>query len=272
MDWPHGRDSGIGGMVQRADRARAGAEQGPGRQIVTALARGLDILGCFDAGQPSLGVSDVAAQLDLPQPTAWRLCHTMVSLGYLAVGEGGRLRPALAVLRLGYATLSELPVEELVRPYMQELADQFHGAAGMAVRDGHTMRFVLRCESDSQLVLNLRVGSRVPVATSAMGWAYLAGLPAAARAEAAGPGPDWMQAAAAFRKALAAFAASGFIINPGVLHPGYNTAAIPVMGPDGRPSFVLNCGGAATVLPVAHLRTAVGPRLVALARLIATVV
>ncbi len=240
------------------------------RQFVTALARGLDILGCFDLARPSLSVSEIAALLGLPQPTAWRLCHTLVSLGYLTAGEGGRLRPALAVLRLGYATLSDLPLAELARPYLQELADAYSGAAGMAVRDGHDMRFVQRCERASQLVLSYRIGSRVPVATSAMGWAYLAGLPEAARAEAAGPPAAWEAAQPAFRDAVAAFAADGFIVNPGVLHPGYNTVAVPVMGPRG-PLFTLNCGAAASVLSLARLRAEVGPRLRDLAALIAAV-
>lgn len=252
--------------TEAVDEGRA-----PDRQFVTVLARGLKILGCFDARRSSLGVSEIAALLDLPQPTAWRLCHTLLSLGYLAAGEDGRLRPALAVLRLGYATLSELPVAELARPYLQELANRYSGAAGMAVRDGNDMRFVQRCESDSQLVLNLRVGSRVPVATSAMGWAYLARLPEAERAAAAGALAAWQTAQAAFREALAGFEAEGFIINPGVLHPGYNTAAVPVMGADGRPRFTLNCGAAASVLSLARLRTEVGPRLRALAERIAAV-
>lgn len=249
----------------------AGTGRAADRHLVTALGRGLDILGCFDTAQPSLSVSEIAARLGLPQPTAWRLCHTLLSLGYLATGEGGRLRPALAVLRLGYATLSELTAGGLARPYLQELADDYGGAAGMAVRDGHDMRFVERCESNSQLVLNLRVGSRVPIATSAMGWAYLAGLPADRRAEAAGPPAAWRAAEAPFRKALAGFAADGFIVSPGVLHPGYNTAAMPVMADEGRPRLTLNCGAAASVLSVARLRTEVGPRLRALADLLAAV-
>ena len=248
-------------------------ENGPvtDRHFVAALGRGLDILNCFDTIRPSLNVSEIAVLLGLPQPTVWRLCHTMLSSGHLEAGENGRLRPALAVLRLGYATLSELPIAELVRPYLQELADRFRGAAGMAVRDGTDMRFVQRCESDSQLVLNLRVGSRVPIATSAMGWAYLAGLPAAARAEAAGEPAVWQSVKPAIRKAVAAFVSDGFIINPGVLHPGYNTAAVPVMGANGQPQYTLNCGGAASVLSVQQLQTEVGPRLRALAGLLVAV-
>ena len=249
----------------------AGSEPVTDRQFVTALARGLDILNCFDAQRPSLSVSEIAAHLGLPQPTVWRLCHTMLASGHLAANESGRLRPALAVLRLGYVTLSELPPTELVRPYLQELADRFNGAAGMAVRDGTDMRFVQRCESDSQLVLNLRVGSRVPIAHSALGWAYLAGLPAAARAEAAGSPSVWRAAKPAFRKALANYPNDGFIINTGSLHPGYNTVAIPVMGAAGPPLFTLNCGGAASVLSMAQLQSEAGPRLHRLAALIAAV-
>ncbi len=240
----------------------------PDRQFVTALARGLGILGLFDATRRDLGMSEIASLLDLPQPTAWRLCQTLLSLGYLTAGEGGRLRPALAVLRLGYVTLSELPMAELARPYLQELADDYAGAAGMAVQDGTDMRFVQRCESASQLVLNLRIGSRVPIGTSAMGWAYLAGLPEAAWDAAAGATAAWEAAKPAFREALAGFLADGFIINPGVLHPGYNTAAVPVISHDGRPCLTLNCGGARSVLSMTQLQREVGPRLRALAALL----
>ena len=243
-------------------------ERSPDRHVVTALARGLGILGLFDATRRTLGISEIAALLDLPQPTTWRLCQTLLSLGYLTAGESGRLRPALAVLRLGYVTLSELPIAELARPYLQELADDYAGAAGMAVQDGTDMRFVQRCESASQLVLNLRIGSRVPIATSAMGWAYLAGLPEADWDGAAGASAAWEAARPAFREALAGFFADGFIINPGVLHPGYNTAAVPVIGQGDRPCLTLNCGGARSVLSMVRLQREVGPRLRALASLL----
>lgn len=251
-------------MAQKAPVAAA-----PDRQFVTALARGLRILACFDPARPSLTVTEIADQLDLPQPTAWRLCQTMLSLGYLAAGDGGKLRPALGVLRLGYVTLSELPLAELARPYLQDLADAAGGAAGMAVRDDRDMRFVQRCESASQLVLNLRIGSRVPIATSAMGWAYLAGLPETAWDEATGAPLAWATAKPAFRAAHSDFQADGFIVNPGILHPGYTTAAVPVMGPGDLPLFTLNCGAATSVLSAARLRQEIGPRLRALAVLIA---
>lgn len=244
------------------------------RQFVTALARGLDVLSCFGAERPALSGTEIAGLLGLPQPTVWRLCRTMTKLGYLAVGPDERLRPALPVLRLGYTILSELTPVELARPHLQELADAAGGAAGLAVRDGPDMRFVERCESHSQLLMNLKVGSRVPVATSALGWAYLAGVPRDEREALLGAvRPDhrvWRVVEKPLRRAMEAYAADGFIINDGIFHPGYNTAAAPVLGADGRPVSALNCGGAASVLSTEKLRREIGPRLRDLAALLRT--
>lgn len=214
--------------------------------------------------------------LGLPQPTVWRLCRTMTKLGYLAGDGDDRLRPALPALRLGYTVLSDMNVAELARPHLQDLADELGGAAGLAVRDGADMRFVQRCESDSQLLMSLRIGSRVPVATSALGWAYLAGLPSDEReAVIEDVKPDrrvWKATEAPFRRGLKEYGRKGFILNDGVFHPGYNTVAVPVLGPDRRPAFALNCGGAVSAAPLAQLRTQIGPRLRSLADLLESII
>jgi DNA-binding IclR family transcriptional regulator len=252
------------------------ADDAKDRQFVTALARGLQILGCFSSSHPELSGTEIAAMLRLPQPTVWRLCRTMIKLGYLAADDEDRLRPALPALRLGYTLLSNLTVGELARPHLQELAEKVDGAAGLAVRDGSDMRFIERCESDSQLLMSLRVGSRVPIATSAMGWAYLAGLPHDQREaviDDVKPGHQiWKKAEAQLRSALKSFDRDGFILNEGVLHPGYMTVAAPVMGRDGLPAFTVNCGAAISAVKPGTLKTIIGPHLRDLAALLESVV
>jgi DNA-binding IclR family transcriptional regulator len=246
------------------------------RQFVTALARGLQILGCFSSDRPELSGSEIAAMLELPQPTVWRLCRTMTKLGYLAADGEERMRPALPALRLGYTLLSNMTIGELARPHLQELAEETGGAAGLAVRDGSEMRFVERCESDSQLLLSLRIGSRVPIATSALGWAYLAGLPRDQREaviKEVKPNPQiWKNAEAPLRAALKSFERDGFIMNDGVHHPGYVSVAAPVMGRNGLPVFVVNCGAAISAVKPGTLRAKIGPQLRALAVLLESVV
>jgi hypothetical protein len=56
---------------------------GKDRQFVTALARGLDILRAFHAGEGMLGNQEIAHRTGLPKPTVARLTHTLTELGYL---------------------------------------------------------------------------------------------------------------------------------------------------------------------------------------------
>ena len=247
------------------------------RQFVTALARGLQILSCFSAARPQLSGSELAALTGLPQPTVWRLCHTMLSLGMLISASGDKMRPGLPVLRLGHSALVGFNALELARPHMQDLADRYGGACGLATRDGLEMVFLERCESSNQLVMNLRQGSTVPIANSGFGWAYLAGLPIDARAkliaEIQSNDPNqWNLVKKPFEKALAEFDSQGFVLNEGVFHVAYNTVATPVFGPDGKIAFCLNCGAASATLSVTVLRKKVAPSLVALARMLESII
>jgi DNA-binding IclR family transcriptional regulator len=246
------------------------------RQFVTALARGLQILSCFSATQPQLSGSEIATLTGLPQPTVWRLCHTMLALGMLITTSGDKMRPGLPVLRLGHSALAGFSALEFARPHMQDLADRYGGACGIATRDSFDMLFLERCESNNQLVLNLRRGSTVPVASSAFGWAYLAGLSCDDRAELIAEiqskdPKQWSSVSKHFEKALAEFEAQGFVLNEGVFHGAYNTVATPVFGANGKIIFCLNCGAASDTLSVKTLRKEVAPKLVALARMLESV-
>lgn len=240
------------------------------RHFVTALARGLDILGCFSSSRPEIGGTQLAAMTGLPQPTVWRLCYTMIRLGYLVPVSGDKLRPGIPVLKLGRAALASIPLAEVARAPMQAMANRFGSASGLGARDGGRMVFVQRCLSEAQLVMNLRVGARLPLLSSAVGWGLLAGLEKAERealvAEYAPADPRWPEIRAAFEDAMASYAKDGFILNLGVFHSGYNTAAVPVRGADGRPLFALSCAGSATTHSAEFLRRKVAPTLRAIAR------
>lgn len=240
------------------------------RPFVTALARGLEILGCFSASRPEIGGTQLAALTGLPQPTVWRLCHTMVQLGFLVAVSGDKLRPGIPVLKLGRAALASIPLAEAARGPMQRLADRFGSASGLGARDGNRMVFVQRCISEATLVMNLRVGARLPLLSSAVGWGLLAGLDASEReallAEHGPADPRWPAVQPLFRAAMADAVREGFILNIGVFHPGYNTVAVPLRGPDGKPAFGLTCAGSASTHSADFLRRQVAPVLLATAR------
>jgi DNA-binding IclR family transcriptional regulator len=250
--------------------AKIATEAEAERHFVTALARGLDILGCFSSSRPEIGGTQLAAMTGLPQPTVWRLCYTMIRLGYLVPVSGDKLRPGIPVLKLGRAALASIPLAEIARAPMQAMANRFGSASGLGARDGGRMVFVQRCMSEAQLVMNVRVGARLPLLSSAVGWGLLAGMEEAERnalvAEYAPADPRWPEIRTIFEAAITGYATDGFILNLGVFHGDYNTAAVPVRGPDGRPIFALSCAGSATTHSAEFLRCRVAPTLLAIAR------
>ena len=247
------------------------AEDGKDRQFVTALARGVEVLRCFTPLRPELGTTEIAELTGLPQSTVWRLCHTLQALGVLVAGrDAGRLRPGYGLLSLGYATLARGGIAEAAQPAMQRIADRFGVQVSLATRDREAMLIVARAEAPTILRLDFTVGTTLPIATTALGWAYLAGVGEAERQEilarlrrAAGPG--WEAQRRDIAEALARHARDGFVLNLRRSHPDVNSIGVPVVGSGGKRIMALNCGGAVSLVPREKLEGPIAEALKALA-------
>jgi DNA-binding IclR family transcriptional regulator len=148
------------------------------RQFVRALARGLEILRCFQPQEPLLGNRELAHRTGLPKPTVARLTHTLVTMGlleFLPNHEKYRLRSS--VLALGYAAAATSEIVELARPIMQRVVDEHGGSFALGVRDRLSMICLIHCHSKGIFTLRMDVGSHVPMLPSAMGRGFLVGLP-----------------------------------------------------------------------------------------------
>lgn len=257
-------------MARKAKRDAPTADaDSADRQFVTALARGLEILRCFSARRPELGTTEIALLTGLPQPTVWRLCHTLIKTGYLAPSPArDKLRIGVGVLSLGYEAIGTVDIGDLALREMQILADEFHSAVSLAIPDRLDMVIVKRAQSNSKLVVNLHVGSRLPIGASTMGWAYLAVIPAPQRAQLlhrleAHYGRrewsiKWQKASAAIKN----FHKTGYILSGGSYDPEINAIAIPIQPDDGSQFFALTCGAPATVIPVKTFQAEIAPRLI----------
>lgn len=250
---------------------RAGSKTKPkGQPAVESLTRGLQILRCFSETRTTLTVTQLAAFTALPQPTVWRLCKTLKDLGFLSlVPNSNHLRPGLPLLGLGFSALSSTEFPEMARPELQAIANRFGAVCSLCIRDQLSMLYVQRCEAAPLNVLNLRIGSLVPIAISPNGWAYLAGLDKAGRDELirmlrGQQGDLWRKAAKPFAVALREFDRTGVIFNIGVLHPNVNSAAVPIQNESGGTSYTISCSAPPSVLSAAMLRREVGPVMKAL--------
>lgn len=261
--------------MRRAGPAAASG-QGSGaakdRQFVTALARGLEVLRAFQPGDGALGNQEIAARTGLPKPTVSRLTHTLTRLGYLThAPELEKYRLGAGVLALGYALLAGMDIRERARPLMQQLADATNAAVSLGMRDRLGMVYLETCRGPSAITLRLDVGSRIPLATTAMGRAFLAAQPAAERArllkeiERQDP-KNAARMRRGLEQAVRQLGARGFVESIGDWQADVHAVGVPLVEPDGAVAFALTCGGAGFQLPQEKLEREIGPRLVALAR------
>src|ERR1700729_4002910 len=71
--------------------------------FIEAIARGLDVIRVFRAGQPVMSLAAVAAASELPRPTARRILLTLEQLGYVRQVESGyELTPRVLDLGMSY--------------------------------------------------------------------------------------------------------------------------------------------------------------------------
>lgn len=204
------------------------------RQFVTALARGVQILRCFDAASPELGTRELAALTGLPQPTVWRLCHTLCEIDCLGrSASGDKFRVSAGILGLGQSALTSRDVMPNIERELQDFADATKTAISLSVREDTEMRIVLRVHHAGTLLFDLSAGSRLPIASTASGWAALAMLSAKERDRMATKlaghyeKREWPRTWKAAGKAMEAFACDGFIVNHGEFHPDMCGVAIP---------------------------------------------
>lgn len=239
--------------------------------FVSALARGLEVLRCLADAETDLTASEVARRLRLPQASVWRLCHTLLELGFLEKAGQDRLQPGLSVLTLGHAALVRKPLAELGRARMLEIATRFGGAFSLGCREDTDMVYLQRVEGGTPIFTGLRVGARVSILSSAMGWAYLAGLGPAQQAallqELQQRSPEeFRRVERAMLASLADYPRRKVVVNEGVLHPELNAIAAPLGSDACGPSACLSFGGARSKFSAARLEAEVKPLLLDLAK------
>lgn len=242
---------------------------------VSALKRGIEMLHCFSAGARSMSNAELSRMTGVPKATVARLSATLVALGLLRQdAESGKYALGAGVLSLAEAFLSGLDVRAVARPHMAQLAETFGGSAYLGVCDGLEMVIIESSRArNSMLTLRLDVGSRLPMATSALGRAYLSALSAEERSrllaklEERNHG-EWPKLGQGVETALREAATLGYCASMGELRSEINSIATPILLPAGE-RIAINCGGPAFAFSEAKLRGEIAPRLLAAAQAIA---
>ncbi|MDO5693638.1 MAG: IclR family transcriptional regulator [Pseudomonadota bacterium] len=256
--------------------SRPHTEAQPDRHFVTALARGMEVLACFRAGDRLLGNQEIAQRCKLPKSTVSRLTYTLTRLGYLIhVEELGKYRLGMATLALGSTMITNLDVREVASPLMQELADFARAEVALAARDRLSMVYLVHCRSKDLHNRALQTGTRLPLAITAIGRAWLAGCTSQEREavlqtlQKRRP-QAWPALAVELEQSLAQYRQDGVTTVLGGWQTGVHAMARPLRLGGGWPLLAVSCGGPDFVLSANYLARTIRPRLIELATRIET--
>ena len=251
---------------------RPGKKVATDRSFVVALSRGLDVLRAFHPNDGLLGNQELAARTNLPKPTISRLTYTLTKLGYLTpVPRFEKYQLAPSAMALGYAALANLGIRHLSEPFREEVMRATGGAVAVGGRDRQSMIYFGQSRGSETVGVQLDVGSRVPIATSAMGRAYFWALGEDERAALLRDlrehyGSRWPKLRDGLERSGETVAKSGFALSVGDWHDDIGAAGVALKLNDGTGPYAFNCGAPAFRFTEERLMTDIGPRLVAMVR------
>lgn len=221
------------------------AKRGSNPDFVEALARGLDVLSCFDADRPAMSLAEVAAATGLARPTARRLLLTLHELGYVRVGRGSyTLTPK--VMQLGMAYVSALGLWDIARPHLVELVGITHESSSMAQLDGSDIVYVARVAVPKIITFRVSIGTRFPALQTSQGKVLLAALAsdeltaALAVPSHSGLPPFLPRDRADIDAELRTVRARGWAVADEELAPGIRSVAVPVRDGSGAVRAAMN--------------------------------
>lgn len=244
------------------------------RNFVTALARGLELLRCFQDNEITLTNSDFSERTGLPKATISRLTHTLCALDYLVADTRvGTYRLSAGVLQLGYGVLSNMDIADLAEQEMNALRDGPNSYITVALGEQHRLDvvYLVTKRSFEGVSLSIRVGSRLPIFHSAIGRAILVGMREEDRDAIFRLARDQdketeTEGRALFAQAAAEYADRGFCSAYGSWRSDVNGIAVPVISLGGRRVYGLNVGGPSFRVKKKQLETVYAPRLIKAAK------
>lgn len=207
-----------------------------------AVPKALRVLEEVAARKRPLAIAEIAAALDLPQPTVHRLVAMLERLGFVG-REPGRRRviEGSRLVRLGLDVLQAAAGSASRHAILAALAKKTGESCNLGVLAGGQVVYVDRVESAWPLGLRFEAGSRVPMHCTAIGKLLLAQLPGEMLEAQLASGPLARYSASTITEAkrlkdeLARIRRQGYSIDNQEFMSGVVCMAVPVAGPrDGQ--------------------------------------
>ncbi|NMM75351.1 transcriptional regulator, IclR family protein [Acidovorax sp. SRB_14] len=242
-----------------------------GPNFVHSLAKGLEILSAFSEGEMR-GNQQLVELTGLPKATVSRLTSTLVQLGYLRIDAHTRkYLMGTRLLGMGVSVQRKIGLQRVARPFMEAQSRETGLTVGLGTRDRLGLVFleVQRPPTHTGLVTNADAGTVLPLATTAIGLAYLVAAPVKERSQILEGlrrrfPDDWPLMRQNIERAHADYARHGFVTTESSWGRDINGVAVPVLLSERNALYAFNFAGPACRMPLAYIQKELGPRLLAM--------
>lgn len=156
----------------------ASKESGNRKYKVQSVERALQILSCFSLTEPELTLIEICERTELPKPTVFRLLASLENLNFIVrTADQQRYTVGIRVFELGNVYLSNLSLEQVVSPYMQEITQKYNIACNLAILDSGQVVYIASTNTSGPFQYAPIIGYRHFVHCSALGKSLLIDKP-----------------------------------------------------------------------------------------------
>jgi DNA-binding IclR family transcriptional regulator len=211
------------------ERGRVAASPPAPATQVGVLDRAIDVIDAVESGARSF--TAIADATGLTKPTAHRMINALVAHGFLmhVGGVGYALGPRL--LNLATTAMRELPLRQLARPALEQLARSTGESAQLYVRDGNRRICVDAVESDNELRTIVPIGASLPLGRGSAGKVFLAW------------GPPADEDVSDIGQSIFTARRRGWADSYGEREPGVASVSAPIFAPSGQLLAAISVSG-----------------------------
>jgi DNA-binding IclR family transcriptional regulator len=229
--------------------------------VTRTITRAVAILQAFDAGNPELGVTEIALRTGLDKSTAYRLLYALQQGGLIAQDAGtSRYRLGPGVLRLAGLAAQQLDVAHVAHAHLVELVAETGETAKLSVLtdEDHLVR-VDAVESRHQVRDVALIGHEVPLHAVSDGKVLMAGMSQARldqvlQRELAAFTTHTVTDPARLRRQVEEIRRTGFGLAEEELELGLSGVAAPILNYEGTAVAAISVSGPSSRLPGERLR------------------
>lgn len=215
-----------------------------------SLERALAILELIAYKSGGLSNAEISERMNIATSTASYILNRLERSGFVQrQPESGRYEIGIKVVALAHAPLRDMGLRRTAEPVLRRLANQTDASSFVAVLErGHVM-IVDKVEKPDLAVIDMDIGVRYPVHSTALGKILLAYLPENRvrllfeRMPFVKSSPRTIDSKARLIEDLKRVRKQGYAVSDGELFMGIRAVAAPIFGVSGEPRAAVSATG-----------------------------